>query len=197
MAPNYIMKNFVLIMALLCSMVSVSAQNVSKNCYRGLIDLGYAIGLGDYKMNRFEVNTTHGYQASPHFFIGAGTGLHFMPKYETPDMEIALDERDSSVEIPIYANLKINFTKSKVAPFIDIKAGSYVTNNSGLYTLFSAGCRIATNQKCGLNISLGYSYSKLEYQTFSKFIGNSISRYTRTPSMGFTEALAIKLGFEF
>ena len=55
------------------------------------------IGIVDYEFGRFEVNTSHGYQFNPYIFLGAAVGLHFMPSYETPGMNIPLDVRDSKV----------------------------------------------------------------------------------------------------
>lgn len=184
-------------MTLCFSVYFASAQNVSSKCYRGFADAGYTIGVGDYEFGRFEINTSHGYQFNPHFFLGAGVGLHFMPEYETDGMSIALDQRDSSVEIPIFANSRVNFTKTKVSPFVDAKVGTYITSGSGLYASISAGCRIATNQKQGVNISIGYTYGKLEFKTFDSFISSSSMEYTRDGRVLATEGIAIKVGYEF
>ena len=91
------MKSFVMA-ALLPCVLSIHGQNVSRNCYRGYIDAGYSIGVGDYEFSRFEVNTSHGYQINPHLFLGAGAGLHFMSSYETKDMEITIEIRDRQVD---------------------------------------------------------------------------------------------------
>ena len=114
------MKSFVMA-ALLPCVLSIHGQNVSRNCYRGFIDAGYSIGVGDYEFGRFEVNTSHGYQINPYLFLGVGAGLHFMSSYETKDMNIPLDVRDSQVDIPVFANIRCNFSKKKVSPFVDPK----------------------------------------------------------------------------
>lgn len=191
------MRKFLFVLVAIVATISANGQNVSGKCYRGFADAGYTIGVGDYKFGRCEINTSHGYQFSPYFFLGAGLGFHFMPEYETPNMSIPLDQRDSSVEIPIFANLRANFTKTKVTPFVDAKVGTYVTKGSGLYASVSAGCRIATNQKQGVNISVGYTYGKLEFQTFDRFISSSSMAYTREGRVLATEGIAIKLGYEF
>lgn len=139
-------KVFILAVMLLFSIGSI-AQNTAKNCYRGYVDAGYSVGIGDYDFGRFEVNTSHGYQINPYLFIGAGTGLHFMSSYKTKDMDIPLDIRDSKVDIPVFANIRCNLLKKKVSPFVDIKGGTYVTNNGGLYVNASASCRISINGK--------------------------------------------------
>ena len=173
------------------------AQNVATNTYRGFVDAGYSIGIGDYPFGRFEVNTSHGYQFNPYFFLGAGLGFHFMSSYETDGMEIALDERDSKVDIPIFANVRCNFSKKKVVPYIDLKGGTFVTNNGGMYANASVGCRISLNEKRAVNIAVGYTSEKLEFETFDSFIDHTSMDYIRSATKRTTESISIKLGFEF
>lgn len=184
-------------MVALCASFAIQAQNISGSCYRGFFDAGYTVGMDDYDFNRFEINTSHGYQINPYFFIGAGTGLHFMPSYETPNMDIPLDIRESQVEIPVFANVRCNFTKGKIAPFADIKAGTYVTNSNGLYTNLSVGCRIATNSKQAINISVGYTTEKLEFQTFERFNNFTSMAYSRSGRKYEANGISIKVGYEF
>lgn len=191
------MKKVFLMLALLTTVLCTNAQNVSKNCYRGFVDAGYSIGLGDYNLGRFEVNTTHGYQFNPYLFLGAGVGLHFMSSYKTSDMEIPLDVRDSKVDIPVYANVHCNFSKKKVAPFVDVKGGTFVTNNGGLYVNASVGCRVAINEKQAVNVSVGYASEKLEFETFQRFTSKYNLDYTRYGNKLDTEAVTLKVGFEF
>jgi hypothetical protein len=194
------MKKYLLSLALLGTVVlGVSAQssNTAGGCYRGFVDAGYTVGIGDYEFGRFEVNTSHGYQINPYFYVGAGVGFHFMPSYETPDMDIPLDKRDSKVDIPVFANARINFSKSKVTPFIDAKGGTYVTNNGGLYVNGSAGIRIACNGKQAINIMVGYTLEKLEFETFWKFNNTHSMSYTRKPTTYETEGVSLKIGYEF
>jgi len=90
------MKRFIMCLALTISVILSYAQsNTFGGGYRGLADLGYTIGVGDYDFGRFEISTTHGYQVNPCFFVGGGVGFHFISSYETKNMEIPLDKRDS------------------------------------------------------------------------------------------------------
>lgn len=193
-----IMKKLVAFAILISSTIMMcSAQNISKNCYRGYADVGYTFGIGDYNFGRVEVNTSHGYQINPYLFVGAGVGLHFMQSYKTSNTDIALDVRDSKVDIPVFANIRCNFLKKKVSPFIDLKAGTFVSNGDGLYINASAGCRIATNEKQAVNISLGYTREKLEFQTFDEFVGYYNLDYTRRATTYNTEGISLKVGYEF
>lgn len=191
------MKKYFVSLAVLIASQVMSAQNTSGSCYRGFVDGGYTIGIGDYEFGRFEINTSHGYQINPFFFIGGGLGLHFMPEYKTEGMNIPLDQRESKVDIPVFANLRANFSKGKITPFVDGKAGTYVTNNGGLYLNLSAGCRFAVNEKQAVNVSVGYTTEELEFESFKSFISSTSMNYLTSPRKLNTEGIAIKVGYEF
>lgn len=191
------MKKIFLVLAVLLTTLSSFAQEQSKG-YRGFADLGYGIGVGDYEFGRFSIETSHGYQFNHYIFLGAGVGFQFSSKYETPGMEYALDKRDSKVDIPLFANVHINILKKKFSPFIDLKGGAYVNNGGGAYINAAAGLRIATTARQAVNITVGYAFQQLEFETFGRFTnpGHSMS-YTRDPRRLDTEAVTIKVGYEF
>jgi len=192
------MKNiFTIAIILAFTITSVNAQNISYKCYRGYVDAGYTFGSGNYDFGRFEVNTSYGYQINPYFFIGVGGGFHFMSSYKTPGMDIPYDTRDSKVDIPLFANARCNILKGKISPFIDLKGGTYVNNNGGLYVNLSVGCRISTKAKRAVNFSVGCTSEKLEFQTFSHFTSNYNLNYIRKPVMYHTEGITLKMGYEF
>ena len=190
-------KIFLIIMIVVTTLVMKAQDNTFGGGYRGFADLGYTIGVGDYNLGRFEISTTHGYQVNPYFFVGGGVGFHFMSSYETKDMDIPLDKRDSKVSIPLFADFRGTFSKRKFAPFADLKLGYFVTNNDGFYGNVSAGCRMALKGKQGISLSIGYTYEKLEFQTFSRFNSTTSMNHTRTPRKLDCEGISIKLGYEF
>ena len=192
------MKKVLLLLAVLLTSMSVKAQDDFNSGYRGFADLGYTIGVGDYEFGRFEISTTHGYQVCPYFFVGAGVGFHFMSKYETKGMGgYALDKRDSKVSIPLYVDLHSSFMKTKFAPFVDVKLGHFVTNGDGFYANASAGVRMKTVGKQAVTLSVGYTFEKLEFETFGHFTSSSSMNYTRDPRKLDTEGISIKVGYEF
>ncbi len=176
--------------------INSKAQSV-KTGYKGFVDVGYSVGTDYYKLDRFEVNTSHGYLFNPYFFLGAGTGLHFMQSYTTKGMEIPLATRDSKVDIPVFANIRFNLSKTKVSPFLDAKCGTYITNNGDMYVNVSAGCRFAINERQGINIAIGYTLGKLEFEKFDSFIGRYGLDYTTKAAMDEAYALTLKVGLDF
>ena len=165
--------------------------------YHVFVDLGYTLGIGDYKFGRIEINTTHGYQFNPHFFVGGGLGLHFMTEYNTPDMNIALDYRKELLDIPIYGNVRWTIINNKVTPFIDGKIGHYVTNRGGLYASISFGCRVSIYNTQGINFSIGYSYENLEFESFDRFTSHDSMDYRRSKRKLGTEGISFKMSYDF
>ena len=192
------MKKTLLLLCLIIAGFSAKAQDDSTSGYRGYADLGYTLGVGDYEFGRFEISTTHGYQVCPFFYVGAGVGFHFMSKYDTKDMEYALDSRDSKVSIPIFVDLHSTFMKTKFAPFVDVKLGHFVTDGDGFYANASAGVRMKTIGKQSVTLSIGYTFEKLKFETFDRFTNPGINmNYTRSSRLLDTEGISIKVGYEF
>ncbi len=193
------MKKLLSLLALVLCVTTVQAQNTASQCYRGFADAGYTIGVGDYDFGRFEINTSHGYQIIPQLYVGAGAGLHFMPKYkyQPGDLTIPMDQREAKVDIPVFANVRGTFLKTKFAPFVDAKVGTYVTNGGGLYYNISAGLRISTIGKQAVNIMVGYTSEKLEFESFHKFVSSYSMDYTTKPRKLDCEGVSIKVGYEF
>ena len=191
------MKKIILFLAVVLAAFTTYAQEQSKG-YRGFAEVGYGIGVGDYDFGCFSIETSHGYQFNHYIFLGAGLGFQFSSKYETLGMEYALDKRDSKVDIPIFANLHFNFLKKKFSPFVDLKGGAFVNNGGGAYVNVSAGLRIATTARHAVNISVGYAFQQLEFETFGHFTnpGHNMN-YTRDARRLDTEAVSIKIGYEF
>lgn len=189
------MKRLLLLAALVPAMPGAKAQNVARNCYRGFVDLGYSVGIGDYKFNRFEISTSQGYQFNPYIFLGAGVGFHFMPYYEFTIWNTPHEVRDRVIDIPLFANLHLNFTKTRVTPFVDAKGGVFVTNNGGAYANASGGIRVAVNDKQAVSLSVGYTYEELQFEVYHDLANGwgSIRRPWKAPA----EAVTVKLGYEF
>lgn len=126
-------------------------QYKETNGYKGFLELGYTFGTGDYGEDELEINGTYGYQFNPYFFLGAGTGVHFY-----------FDS--SKVALPIYADLRANFIKSSITPFVGIKIGYSPFDLQGFYLNPNAGVRFALDSKAlkALNVSMGYSMQKVD-----------------------------------
>lgn len=117
--------------------------------YRGFVDFGYAIKSGDLGVSRVELTTTHGYQITPFFFIGAGIGLDYYHEAETWGL-------------PLFGEVRSEILRGKFAPFVDVKVGYTFMDVDGMYIHPSIGCRFELTNTIGLNVSLGYSMQYVE-----------------------------------
>lgn len=190
-------KTLATLATLFLSCPAMQSQTYFSSGYHGDLETGYSIGIGDYDFGRFEVNTSHGYQFNPYFFLGAGIGLHVMEEYSSGTPEVTMDYRNQQVDIPIYANLRCHLLNKRFSPLVDMKAGYFVTNNGGLYANISAGFRYALNSKMGLNFTVGYVHEELKFECFKDFISHSGLAYYTQPRKLHTEALSLKVGFDF
>lgn len=173
------MKKILFLLCLAIISQSVCAQSFTKG-YKGNAELGYSIGEWDYKFNRIEVNTIHGYLFSQYLYLGAGVGLHFAESYST-----LIDHRESKTDIPIFANLRSHFLKGKFTPFVDLRGGTFVNNEGGTYLNFSLGCRMHLQDNMGISLSVGYAKENLKMD----------SRYSSKARE--TECISIRAGFDF
>ncbi len=153
------MKRLLLLVASLLMIGGVMAQEITPDerrdrmlnkGYRGYVGVGVAFNVKDTNIidifgAAYEVTTTHGYQFSPHFFLGAGMAVQYVTT-----MEVA--------QIPLFGEAKFSLLKKWVTPFVDLKAGYTVAENEGVYLNPSVGVRFGFTRHFGMNVSLGYSY---------------------------------------
>ena len=150
-----------------------------KSGYKGMVDLGYGIGVGDFGEGRIEFQTAHGYQFNPYLFTGVGAGISYYHESE-------------AISVPIFADIRgsLPISDSKVSPFIDFKIGYAVADVEGFYFSPSVGLRVALNHRAGFNFSLGYELQKFDWYYYDYYYGS----YEGTENCG---AFAIKIGFDF
>ncbi len=152
--------------------------------YRGFVDLGGTIGVGDYADHRVEFSTSHGIQVCPYFFIGGGFGLNYYF-----DSEL--------FEIPVFAQLRSEFLNHRISPFFDLKIGYTVFDAQGFYMTPSVGCHFGFPRRGGVNISVGYTLQMLEYETYyyyHSYYGSSYRSYYDTGNFG---GVSLKVSFDF
>ncbi len=116
--------------------------------YRGMAELGASFGV-KYSDVIYQLTTSHGFQADPNIFIGAGLGFDYDAKREWFFM-------------PIFANLRFYISKKRLSPFVDVKAGYSPVSVKGAYANASIGCHYSLSQKLGLNLSVGYDVQKYD-----------------------------------
>jgi len=163
----------------------INAQGIEKG-YHGFVDAGYSFEVlgGTLGFDWVEVNTIHGYQATPNIFIGAGMGLHFFPEVKRGHIrnDYYMWVRNSSMEIPLFADFRWTVLNKKITPFVDLRAGHCVSDGSGTYLSAGAGGRLTLKNNMGVYLMISYStHQKVEYSSIEEC----------------NSAITARLGFDF
>jgi len=152
-------------------------RNVSGNRtvgYRGFVEVGGGFGVGYAGDGIFSFQTSHGYQCTPYFYLGAGIGLDVHFGYNT-------------IFMPIFANIRTNFLNRPVTPFFDAKIGYSVVDGTGLYFNPNFGVSFGLNKKAALNFGIGYNMQ----------IADIYYLYYNYEERRIIGAICFKLGIEF
>ncbi len=150
-----------------------------KRGYRGFIEAGVSYNVCSFDEDNtgvgFDITTTHGYQFNKHLFLGVGTGvLGENHKYDDSKMKYM---------IPLFADAKVYFTKTKARPFVELRVGydfaaggknirtAYEYERSRIYddygnswTEVTAHYDYAYRVRNGLHLQTGFG---VEYNRFS------------------------------
>ena len=124
--------------------LSLNGNSGNKAGYKGFLDLGYTIGVGDWGIDRLELSTSHGYQFNPYLYLGAGVAANYYFDAEC-------------FGLPFFAHVRGNILNNKISPYVDFRIGySPLEDVRGFYMAPSIGCKIYS-----FNVSLGYVMQKI------------------------------------
>ena len=137
------MKKVLLILALIITASKISAQTK----FEPQLKLTYDAGITDDKNNSFGAEFLAGIRMSGKLRLGVGVGISYCDLlYEDGGVNMILnkyygDYRESSAYIPIFANIKYNFTSNGVSPYVSADLG---------YSAFISCSDYANDNKLGL-----------------------------------------------
>lgn len=153
--------------------------------YKGIVEMGYQIGVGDYGMDRLKLNIINGYQINPHFSLGIGTGLRYYF-----DAEAAI--------IPVFADFRANLFNQNISPYFSFGIGySFDATDDfegvGLLLNPSVGVSFKVSDKSAMNVGIGYEMQKMDTY-FGYYNGSYYDYYSSSENSG---ALSINVGISF
>ena len=145
-----------LLLALLISCISLHASDLRKG-YRGFVDINTDFSFRDegYGENNVEIyyslSTTHGFQFSPHFFLGGGVAWE------------RITDRDGlrNFEIPLFVQGRTDWTIGRVPLYGDFRIGGVMFGDYRLYLSPTVGYRLALGQRINLNAGIGMTFRGL------------------------------------
>jgi len=122
--------------------------------YKGIVEIGYQLGVGEFALDRLKLNIINGYQINPYFSVGLGTGLRFYFDSE-------------KVMVPIFADFRANFMNSSLSPYFSLGIGysldsDYHFKGAGMIVNPVAGVSYRISEKLVMNFGLGYELQKLK-----------------------------------
>lgn len=150
--------------------------------YRGIIDFGYGVGVGDVaEEERVEIATTHGYQFNKYLFAGIGVSLNYFHHTEV-------------LIVPIFADLRgtLPISNTKIAPYVDMRIGYSLGEYEGFYFSPSVGVRFGIGKDAGISFGIGY-----ELQNCDVVYYYGSYYYNYSVETGNAAAVTFRLGFDF
>lgn len=121
--------------------------------YQGFLEQGSLYRIQDNGSTTVGVSTTHGFYFGDHTFIGVGFGI---------------EGGDGFFAVPIYSAVKYNFTyASQVSPTVQLRLGSYLSDDPGTYADLALGVRFASKRDFAVNIMLtGTFYENMKWTEY-------------------------------
>ena len=158
------------------SLTTVSVKKNSENIieskdkqskFIGIIEVGYQKGKQisptDYRHARIKLNAIAGYQLTPYYSLGIGTGL----RYYLPELWPV---------VPIFANFKATIPRKNYSPYFSLGVGSLFETDEficqGYFFDPRLGVSVKTSGKWNINVAVNYEMQLLkDYVKYEKVFG--------------------------
>jgi V8-like Glu-specific endopeptidase len=131
---------------------SVKTEDGKLKRYRGQIELGYDIGVGNYGVDRIRLNIINGYRVYPFLSVGFGTGLRYF-------------HGSGDLYVPAFLDLRVNILDTKISPYVAIGTGYSMRVTDGFAAGFmfnpTIGAQFKTSPKLAMNFGFGYDLLRL------------------------------------
>lgn len=192
-------------MMLLCATVVFSVNAKTKG-FEKSVEANVNIGLDDCLKYSFGINILGGYRVNC-FYIGAGVGYSYINglyysnyEYMGKGDSYSYNSFDIRNNLNLFARAKINFTKTKISPFLLIDLGGTLglSSNSikmanGFFYKPAFGCDFTIKDKQSLYVILGYKGMQYQYEAFNTTYGNAGNEIRKSMAGAF----CLHIGFAF
>jgi len=142
--------------------------------YRGIIELGYGFGVGEYGMNNFRFNFINGIKIGSYFSIGLGVGYRHLYADNQTDRYLV----SSTEQIPVFIDFRTTFTAKKLTPYLALGYGaasgidSTETANGGLLFNASGGIWYNVSDRFAVFAGIAFEIQKLEFSETNPYTNN-------------------------
>lgn len=145
--------------------------------YEKSIEVGGSVGIDQFTKSSFEIDMVNGYRFNDYFLVGAGVGFRYTDAlyYQSYLLSDFYESRDGKYLIPLFARLKINFTKGIISPFLLGNIGNTFDvgqnpnkNTYGLMIEPAFGIDFKLNEeKTGMYLLVGFNMQSAEFRYYS------------------------------
>lgn len=144
----------VLLAATQCLMAQEESRVSIPSGYRAFIEEENSMQLVSKEHSLIGVGTTHGFYMTDKCYVGLG---------------FTMIGNEDCFMMPIYAAVRYNFSyRSNVSPVLSFRAGSYLSDNNGLYADLGFGVRFASKHHFAICVMLtGTFYEPTEVYNYS------------------------------
>ncbi|MCL3781842.1 hypothetical protein EMN47_15765 [Prolixibacteraceae bacterium JC049] len=162
--------------------VNYSTKQTDSNCkYKGIVEIGYQFGVGEYGINRIKMNVINGIQLSDIYSVGFGVGFRNF-------------HEESTTFIPLFIDFRGEYKYYNLSPYFAVDLG-YSLNASndckGAGFMFSPSVGVGFPVSEKLTMSVGLSY---ELQIADYYRGYGSRYYTSRENIG---GLGLSIGLSF
>ena len=189
----------------LCLIALTTGTAVAQKGYEKSIEAGASIGVGDYSNTSFGATMINGYRFNDYFFIGAGVGFGYSNALNWVDIDqygVTKESRTDAYLIPVFANVKANFTKGKVSPFFRFNVGytfdanQYIRDAPGFMVEPALGLDVKLDAKNTLYAAFGLKLQHAEY-SYTRNVGALDDDWDITTKSEMLKAVSIRVGIKF
>lgn len=149
-----------------------SNDELKQRGYSAIAELNMGIGYDTFADKAsFGIQVINGYQVNPNFFAGLGIGLN--------------QHISGAAFAPVFLDLRVNFLRQRVSPFIDLSGGWAVgltdEDEGGVYGNPSLGVKFFVSRKTALQLSIGFRYQEgtERVETWNVYNGTISDHYDR------------------
>ena len=190
---------------IMLSLVALTTGNVySQAGYEKSVEVGAAIGVGDYSNNTFGVNIINGYRFNDYLFTGVGIGLGYSNALNGVDIKngITNEYRTDAYLVPLFANVKANLTTGKTSPFFQLNLGytfdlnQYLKDAPGFMLEPAFGVDFNIDNKKTFYILAGFNLQHCEY-SYTRNVGATTDNWDIDTKSEMLKAISLRVGFKF
>ena len=146
------MKHLVTIIAAMAFCLSASAQVEKKGTNEFSFHVGYDFGLKKNQWGTLTFQPEYGHFFNDYFYLGGGTGL-------------VVDDKFKTFAIPVFARAEVDFTTTKVRPYVSLQAGyDFSVSGDDSYARLNpmVGVKAPLSNTVDINLGFGYTHAFTE-----------------------------------